>query len=181
VPWHAACCGWRATVPQRNAKKARCPINGLSGVGYAGANPAAIQLFQHNLFSRIDLSGDGSVFKSKLEQAEPRARPHPGDRRAPLGFAAAVRAARPAAAAPRTPSLFNADGGRAGQSSAAGTGSVSERQFVATLQPPRARGNTAPGALLALIKAGSTSSSGPAAQTATGLFSQADLTYAFAR
>ena len=38
------------------------------------ANPAAIQLFQRNLFSRIDLSGDGSVIKSKLEQAVSHAR-----------------------------------------------------------------------------------------------------------
>jgi Ca2+-binding EF-hand superfamily protein len=50
-------------------KNLEMPMSGLSGVGYGGFNPAAIQLFQQNLFSQIDLNGDGSVSKSELEQA----------------------------------------------------------------------------------------------------------------
>jgi Ca2+-binding EF-hand superfamily protein len=46
-------------------------MSGLSGVGYGGF--AAIKQFQQNLFSQIDLNGDGSVSKSELEQAVTKA------------------------------------------------------------------------------------------------------------
>jgi Ca2+-binding EF-hand superfamily protein len=48
-------------------------MSGLSGVGGGGFAPSAIKQFQQNLFSQIDLNGDGSVSKSELEQAVTKA------------------------------------------------------------------------------------------------------------
>jgi Ca2+-binding EF-hand superfamily protein len=48
-------------------------MSGLSGVGYGGFASSAIKQFQQNLFSQIDLNGDGSVSKSELEQAVTKA------------------------------------------------------------------------------------------------------------
>jgi Ca2+-binding EF-hand superfamily protein len=47
-------------------------MSGLSGVGGGGLAYAAKQ-FQQNLFSQIDVNGDGSVSKSELEQAVTKA------------------------------------------------------------------------------------------------------------
>ena len=44
-------------------------MSGISGLGGSGFTPAAIKQFAQNLFSQIDLSGDGSVSKTELEQA----------------------------------------------------------------------------------------------------------------
>jgi Ca2+-binding EF-hand superfamily protein len=44
-------------------------MSGLSGVGSGGFTAYAAKQFQQNLFNQIDLSGDGSVSKSELEQA----------------------------------------------------------------------------------------------------------------
>ena len=44
-------------------------MSGISGLGGGGFTPAAIKHFAQNLFSQIDLSGDGSVSKTELEQA----------------------------------------------------------------------------------------------------------------
>jgi Ca2+-binding EF-hand superfamily protein len=44
-------------------------MSGISGLGGGGFTPAAIKHFAQNLFSQIDLSGDGSVSKAELEQA----------------------------------------------------------------------------------------------------------------
>jgi Ca2+-binding EF-hand superfamily protein len=44
-------------------------MSGISGLGGGGFTPAAIKQFAQNLFSQIDLSGDGSVSKTELEQA----------------------------------------------------------------------------------------------------------------
>jgi Ca2+-binding EF-hand superfamily protein len=44
-------------------------MSGLGGVGYGGFASSAIKQFQQNLFSQIDLNGDGLVSKSELEQA----------------------------------------------------------------------------------------------------------------
>jgi Ca2+-binding EF-hand superfamily protein len=43
-------------------------MSGISGLG-GGFMPSAIKQFAQNLFSQIDLSGDGSVSKTELEQA----------------------------------------------------------------------------------------------------------------
>jgi Ca2+-binding EF-hand superfamily protein len=48
-------------------------MSGLSGVGGGGFAASAIKQFQQNLFNQIDLSGDGSVSKSELEQAVAKA------------------------------------------------------------------------------------------------------------
>jgi Ca2+-binding EF-hand superfamily protein len=48
-------------------------MSGLSGVGYGGFASSAIKQFQQNLFSQIDLNGDGSVSKTELEQAVTKA------------------------------------------------------------------------------------------------------------
>jgi Ca2+-binding EF-hand superfamily protein len=44
-------------------------MSGIGGIGGGGFTPAAIKQFAQNLFSQIDLSGDGSVSKTELEQA----------------------------------------------------------------------------------------------------------------
>jgi Ca2+-binding EF-hand superfamily protein len=48
-------------------------MSGLGGVGYGGFIASAIKQFQQNLFSQIDLNGDGSVSKTELEQAVSKA------------------------------------------------------------------------------------------------------------
>jgi Ca2+-binding EF-hand superfamily protein len=47
-------------------------MSGLGGVG-GGFNPYAAKQFQQNLFSQIDLNGDGSVSKTELEGAVSKA------------------------------------------------------------------------------------------------------------
>jgi Ca2+-binding EF-hand superfamily protein len=49
------------------------PMSGLSGVGYGGFTPSAIQQLQQSLFNQIDVNGNGSVSQSELEQAVTKA------------------------------------------------------------------------------------------------------------
>jgi len=161
VPWHAARCAGGGRLFRKGTQKRRDARSTASvALFMAAPNPAAIQLFQRNLFSRIDLSGDGSVIKSKLEQAVSHARGGTLVTDAlHWGSPWRLRAARPAATAPRTPSLFNADGsGPDDPPLQAPAVSVSGNSLRHCNRP--ARGNTTPDALLALVTASSTSSSG---------------------
>jgi Ca2+-binding EF-hand superfamily protein len=208
---------------------------GYQAQGWPGASrtQAGRQLAQ-NLFSQIDLNGDGSISKSELEQAVTKsggsnegadalyakldpngtgsvsqqqfsqsllqAMPHHHHHHGGGSDAASATDGNPTgggSAADALTSLFNADGGGPGYSpiqiaqnmfartdsngdgvitqseleqsvTAAGggkagadalyakldpngTGSVSQQQFIDTLQPPSAAGNTAQDALLALL------------------------------
>ena len=84
-----------------------------------------------NLFSQIDINGDGSISKSELEQA--------------VTSAGGTTQGADALYAQLDPNT---------------TGSVSEQQLAQYLQPPSATGNTAQDALLAFIEPASQSASG---------------------
>ncbi|HEY6258713.1 MAG TPA: EF-hand domain-containing protein [Xanthobacteraceae bacterium] len=125
-------------------------LTSLFNADGGGPENSPLQIAQ-NMFAQIDSSGDGSITQSELEQA--------------VTAAGGSKASADALYAKLDPN---------------GTGSVSQQQFIDALQPPSASGNTAQDALLALIKASGSSSSGPAGQPAAGLFNQVDLAHAFA-
>src|SRR5947199_10638802 len=49
---------WRHT-DRETLRFRRFPMSGIGGLGGSGFSPAAIKQFAQNLFSQIDLSGDG--------------------------------------------------------------------------------------------------------------------------
>jgi|GEM_PF-1493379 len=96
-------------------------LTSLFNADGGGAANSPIQIAQ-NIFSQIDSNGDGAITQSELEKA--------------VTAAGGSTAGADALFAKFDPK---------------GTGSVSQQQFIDTLQPPSASGNTAEDALLALL------------------------------
>jgi Ca2+-binding EF-hand superfamily protein len=96
-------------------------LSALFNADGGGAGNSPMQIAQ-NMFAQTDLKGDGAITQSALEQ-----------------------------------SVTAAGGGKAGADALfakldpTGTGSVSQQQFIDTLKPPSAAGQTAQDALLALL------------------------------
>jgi Ca2+-binding EF-hand superfamily protein len=114
-------------------------LTSLFNADGGGAGNSPLQIAQ-NMFTQVDSNGDGAITQSELEQA--------------VTAAGGDKAGADALYAKLDPN---------------GTGSVSEQQFIAALQPPSPSGTTAPEALLALldqISQGGTSP--PASPQATG-------------
>jgi Ca2+-binding EF-hand superfamily protein len=101
---------------------------GYQAQGWPGASgpqpggPQPVGQLAQSLFSQIDGNGDGTISQSELEQAVTKA--------------GGTKEGADALYAKLDPN---------------GTGSVSAQQFINTLQPPSAGGNTAQDALLALL------------------------------
>jgi Ca2+-binding EF-hand superfamily protein len=113
-------------------------LTSLFNADSGGADNSPTQIAQ-NLFSQIDSNSDGTITQSELEQA--------------VTAAGGSTTGADALFAKLDPN---------------GTGSVSEQQFISTLQPPSAGGNTAQDALLALLDQVTQSNAPAAAGGTTG-------------
>jgi len=152
-PHHHHHHGDQGATDAASAGSATDALTALFNADGGGAGNSPTQIAQ-NMFSQTDTNGDGAITQSELEQA--------------VGAAGGGKAGADALFAKLDPN---------------GTGNVSNQQFMDTLQPPSAGGNTSQDALLALLDRVPQSSANPpvgAAGTATAAaLNSADLARAF--